>query len=665
MTVSTKPMERADVVQLALVWAERGVPVFPVVCRKNGDRVEKVPLTEHGFRDATTDPARVTELFKRARVRDDESLAVGGVPGLAGYVVMDVDVKAYDGIGFAESLGMDRGWLVVTPSGGQHRWFRKLDTSVAISNKVPREWKGLIDCRADDGYVVMPGSVSIDGEYFETGDPWSDVPVMQQSIWDQLNESKSDGTTSGWTTSRLYFPAKHDLELDILDVLAHRRLVDEFGVDPRKTAIVYDQYRSRPYLHVTRPGKRFGISASVGYAGPGVLWNWSSSWDAFPADEAVRLVEDLGFMGDAEDEDMATSSQDPPSDTGSDGVTTSSPERPEWLVDLQRILDDGYEPVAPLVGKRDDGMFLFYRGKVNGLFGDPESGKTWVALYVGAEELNCGGTFAYVDLDHNGAGELVSRLEQLGCDVRLAITEQRLFILEPEDQAQLIAASEWLRDRTPGVAVVDSMGEVEALFKGDDVNDRFNRINRRVLAPIATADWCVITLDHLAKSSDGKWAIGASAKRRVISGSYYVVQVQKRFAPDNGGMARLTVNKDRPGGVRGLLDGKDAAASFEMDEHGVCSLRVVTDSVLENHRSRVSKWFGERGPTSQADATRKKDEGGLGMKKGPAIAAIKWLKANGNLIEEDGLLRSATPYRTFEDTLEEVADLTDDVSSAS
>ena len=44
-------------------------------------------------------------------------------------------------------------------------------------------------------------------------------------------------------------------------------------------------------------------------------------------------------------------------------------------------------PPKPAVLQRTDGHALFYRGKPNTLFGDPEDGKIWIALAACAETL--------------------------------------------------------------------------------------------------------------------------------------------------------------------------------------------------------------------------------------------------------------------------------------
>ena len=60
------------------------------------------------------------------------------------------------------------------------------------------------------------------------------------------------------------------------------------------------------------------------------------------------------------------------SNSGTSGQRRGQGQRPAALVDLAALLSDGYEPSFADVGITVDGVALFYRGKVNGLFGAPE-----------------------------------------------------------------------------------------------------------------------------------------------------------------------------------------------------------------------------------------------------------------------------------------------------
>lgn len=254
--------------------------------------------------------------------------------------------------------------------------------------------------------------------------------------------------------------------------------------------------------------------------------------------------------------------------------------RPSSLIDLATVLSADYEPPEPTACVTEDGVGLFYPGRVNGIFGAPESGKTWIALSAAAQALDQGESVLYVDADHNGAHQLAAWLAQaVGSTeaVRSAALDDRLFIAEPDSIQDIVEVIEHLGARQ-GVAVVDSVGELEAMWpSGADINDRYFRLNRTVMAPLAHQGWAVVTLDHLAKAGSANSAIGASAKKRALDGAYYKVTRGARFSPGRAGHSRMSLEKDRSGGVASALGDHDV--TFEMREDGSCSLYVCEISV--------------------------------------------------------------------------------------
>jgi hypothetical protein len=131
----------------ALAYAARGWPVFP--CKPG----RKVPNTEHGFLDATTDPAAIRAWWE-LHPRDNVAIATGA-PAID---VLDVDVKPA-GTGFAAFNRLKRaglltgaGALVRTRSGGFHVYF----TGTAQDcGRLPRHH---LDFKASGGYVLAPPS---------------------------------------------------------------------------------------------------------------------------------------------------------------------------------------------------------------------------------------------------------------------------------------------------------------------------------------------------------------------------------------------------------------------------------------------------------------------------------------------------------------------------
>lgn len=144
----TAPADRAAVLDAALHYAGRGWPVFP--CQPG----RKIPATEHGYLDATTDPDQIHAWFGR---RPDANLAIA--TGAPGPDVLDVDQHGQAGNGFAALNQLCRAGLMArsaavvrTPGGGLHVYFAG---SSQRNGHLPRHH---LDFRARGGYVLAPPS---------------------------------------------------------------------------------------------------------------------------------------------------------------------------------------------------------------------------------------------------------------------------------------------------------------------------------------------------------------------------------------------------------------------------------------------------------------------------------------------------------------------------
>ncbi len=141
-------MTRNPARRQALAYAARGWPVFP--CLPG----QKIPATEHGFRDATTDQQQITEWFGRNL---NWNLAIA--TGAPGPDVLDVDEHGHAGNGFAALARLRRAGLldgasayVRTPSGGLHAYFAG---SAQRNGHLPAHH---VDFRSAGGYILAPPS---------------------------------------------------------------------------------------------------------------------------------------------------------------------------------------------------------------------------------------------------------------------------------------------------------------------------------------------------------------------------------------------------------------------------------------------------------------------------------------------------------------------------
>jgi hypothetical protein len=213
------------------------------------------------------------------------------------------------------------------------------------------------------------------------------------------------------------------------------------------------------------------------------------------------------------------------------------------------------------------------------------------------EALNHGRRAVFIDLDHNGMAEVVSRLLMLGAQPAALGDLERFRYAEPEDGDALILTVADLRRWRPAVAVVDSIGEVlPILGLSSNSPDDYTSANRRVMTPLATAGTAVICIDHLPKddSAREKGQTGTVAKRRTVNGITLRVTVTEPFAPGRGGAASMTIGKDRPGGVRAhcpMVGKNQSAGRFVMEprEDGSVSWHVTAPyAAYENRPSLVS-----------------------------------------------------------------------------
>lgn len=316
---------------------------------------------------------------------------------------------------------------------------------------------------------------------------------------------------------------------------------------------------------------------------------------------------------------------------------TGNTEPSPLYADIAALLEGGIpDPPAPDVLTRDDGHALFYAGQVNYVFGDPESGKTWIALAAVAETLRSGGTALVVDIDHNGTGPTVSRLQMLGAPPAALADQSRFRYCAPEDRDHLLHVVADARAWRPEVTVLDSIGELLPMFGASSNSpDDFTAVHAAVMKPLAAqAGSCVISIDHLAKNTESRsqGATGTAAKRRTIGGVSLRVKVQDAFTPGQGGSCLLTIHKDRHGGLRAVSpigDSEPIAGTFRMTTRdGATSWKVY--SPRDGDRNPA-----EAAPAADVDALRALD---------PAPSSVRDVKDRMGW----GSTRASLAWRTFQ-----------------
>jgi hypothetical protein len=227
--------------------------VLPIYIGWNAEKgkTEKRPATRHGFLDATDNAARLEELFARPTQRPDGwEWGVALVPGKSGYVVVDIDDMSVK-----SALPLSDTAFVQTASGGEHHYYKKLE-DVYVTNSSP--WRG-VDIRADNGYVVAPGTTTEWGEWSATETRAAQCP---HQIWERLSTSEQERHIGHWVK---YLPDKCEPE----DVEYVELLLSYGWTHPRV---------QNDCIYIQRPGKGQGTpSAMIGWISPGVAKYQSSN----------------------------------------------------------------------------------------------------------------------------------------------------------------------------------------------------------------------------------------------------------------------------------------------------------------------------------------------------------------------------------------------------
>jgi hypothetical protein len=317
-----------------------------------------------------------------------------------------------------------------------------------------------------------------------------------------------------------------------------------------------------------------------------------------PALDSDAVVVDLPDAGrtdhDALGTDMPGSVLDDPT-----GVEVPKVERSSWWPrDLREVLHGGGEP-EPVHLLRSDGQPLFYAGRVNGLLGESESGKTWIALEACKQAMLKGGSILYLDFEDSAAG-IVSRFQALGVPDE-TIVEQLIYV-DPEDnlnaQSQL-DLREMLALHEYSIVVVDGINAAMTLFGFSiDSNTDATTMFQKFLKPLAKDERAVITIDHLPKSKEGrgKGGIGAQAKRAMTNGCCLTVDVVKPFGRGQTGQLKVVVDKNRAGHVRGATrDGETVGLATLNSNPDTGAVTVVIDP-QETAERRAQQQREERGP---------------------------------------------------------------------
>jgi predicted transcriptional regulator len=241
------------------------------------------------------------------------------------------------------------------------------------------------------------------------------------------------------------------------------------------------------------------------------------------------------------------------------------------------VLRRGVPP--PELLHRSDGVPLLYRAKVHWFQGESESYKSWAAQIAVADCLKAEMKALYVDFEDD-QNSVAARLIALGVPAESIANPERFVYVRPDEP---------LRDRNgiplPGstdfdpilrepfdIAIIDGVTEAMttegfSLMDNADIAKWMRLLPKRIADRTGAA---VISIDHVVKNKDaqGRYALGGQHKLAGVTGATYrfttTRQLGRATTKPITGSVMITVEKDRPGWVRGRQSGDGRIAVLEI-----------------------------------------------------------------------------------------------------
>jgi hypothetical protein len=574
------------VLQAALAFAEAGVSVVPA--SMDGS---KAPIGSwKKYQLAPADHEQLVNWFSGNQT---------GIGIVTGKVSGNLEMVELEGRAVAEGCldeireiainsGLEDLWTIIstgyverTPSGGIHFLWRIADEPVPGNTKLarrPGENDSVLvyaETRGEGGFVVTAPS---SGTVHPSGQPWQ-LLVGAPSLIPMLSWEEREAMISVFRS----IDSMPEREAIVNSLSAHPASTGDKPGDDFNNKGDWQEilkgwkkvFTANGVTYWRRPGKDTGISATTGKNDANNLYVFSTSttfeenkpYSKFAAfahlehgDDFSAAARDLRSKGYGAPMqglntlpsmvELAKPSLSVVPDLDADHIEEAR-ERSSWFPKPLDLTGTEEEP-APAFLARNDGHRLFYRGKVNALLGESESGKTWVALHAVAQCLQVQERVIYIDFEDSGRG-ILSRLRALGVkDEQLvnftyANPDENLKLEQRIDLVQALA------EQKPDFIVVDGVNAGMTLLGLDLTNNRdATMFSQTLLKPLTMSGAAICTIDHVTKSKEGRgnYAIGAQAKRADINGVAIAVEVVQPFGRGMTGELNLKVTKDRPGHVR-------------------------------------------------------------------------------------------------------------------
>jgi hypothetical protein len=622
-----------DIYLAALQLTKEGISVVPVSV--DGSK-KPAPFTWRKYQEERPTTQELIDWFGKGTQQGVGAIC-GAVSGnlemleLEGRAVAaQIHIQAKD---MAENSGLgdlwqkiQDGYCEVTPSGGIHWLYRIKDGQVPGNQKLarrPGENGGvdvLCETRGEGGFVILAPSA---GSCHPSGEPWKILSGSIQTI-PTITMQEREALFSIFRC----FDEMPKIE-NIAQEVKSREVNLSLPGDDYNSKVTWEQiltplgwskvYTKGEAIAWRRPGKNEGISATTNFNGKDNLYVFTTStiFESEHSYSKFAAYATLEHNGDFKKAASALRSQGygkpvelnslPNLPTHSPSLVTLRDENEEpttssWLPDFINA-DNIFDEPEPSILRRADGHHIFYAGKINALFGESESGKTWIALEAVRQELEKNNTVFYLDFEDSVRG-IYNRLNTLGADLKHFKTFLYSNPSEPLTQGAREALLTRIDEFKPSLIVVDGVNAAMNVMGLDlEKNKDATSFSQEVLRPMRLHNAAIITIDHVTKSKDnrGNYAIGAQAKRADIDGCAVAVEVEIAFGRGIDGALALKVTKDRPGFVRAICqEGKNlGVANIKALELGGIKITLEGATVevftLEKKMEQVSQFMADHG----------------------------------------------------------------------
>jgi hypothetical protein len=622
-----------DIYLAALQLTKEGISVVPVSV--DGSK-KPAPFTWRKYQEERPTTQELIDWFGKGTQQGVGAIC-GAVSGnlemleLEGRAVAaQIHIQAKD---MAENSGLgdlwqkiQDGYCEVTPSGGIHWLYRIKDGQVPGNQKLarrPGENGGvdvLCETRGEGGFVILAPSA---GSCHPSGEPWKILSGSIQTI-PSITMQEREALFSIFRC----FDEMPKIE-NIAQEVKSREVNLSLPGDDYNSKVTWEQiltplgwskvYTKGEAIAWRRPGKNEGISATTNFNGKDNLYVFTTStiFESEHSYSKFAAYATLEHNGDFKKAASALRSQGygkpvelnslPNLPTHSPSLVTLRDENEEpttssWLPDFINA-DNIFDEPEPSILRRADGHHIFYAGKINALFGESESGKTWIALEAVRQELEKNNTVFYLDFEDSVRG-IYNRLNTLGADLKHFKTFLYSNPSEPLTQGAREALLTRIDEFKPSLIVVDGVNAAMNVMGLDlEKNKDATSFSQEVLRPMRLHNAAIITIDHVTKSKDnrGNYAIGAQAKRADIDGCAVAVEVEIAFGRGIDGALALKVTKDRPGFVRAICqEGKNLGiANIKALELGGIKITLEGATVevltLEKKMEQVSQFMADHG----------------------------------------------------------------------